>query len=324
MSDTPLRWALCRAFAFSAALSLTTEALGARDTAPVVSTDPETHIVTVTGPHHPYKPPLNLIRTDWWLHASITAGIAGDPMLMVGVDLPGWAELDSATGSSGAKLAVAVLARGRSLDLHGEDAERVAITLPRALVAAGARSGLTVTVTGKQRSFQIVVPAKAILSFEASYASAIANAATASSGETPTPVDVGPTPPAPSAWATTGTAKDAAISAPSLPTVAPMPQPTAVPAMAAPPADGSTTAASDDYPVAALGIVIAPSAFGAMLVSVSRDSRLASLGAAEGDFITGVDGTSIKGLSGAEMAARIGSPRVKVLNCMADGDVTIR
>ena len=93
---------------------------------------------------------------------------------------------------------------------------------------------------------------------------------------------------------------------------------------AAPAVDPAAAAPSDEFPVATLGIVIQPTAFGAMLIAVTPGSRLARLGIEAGDFIAGVDGKSIKGLSGAAMAARIAAPQVRTLNCIADGDVQIR
>ena len=55
-------------------LFLATPAPAARILALTVSIDPAAHVVTVTGPHHAYKPVLNLIRTDCWLRATIRAG----------------------------------------------------------------------------------------------------------------------------------------------------------------------------------------------------------------------------------------------------------
>jgi len=64
-------------------LLLATPALPARDLAPAVSINPATNAVTVSGPHHACKPALNLIRTDWWLDATIADGRSSDPTLMV-------------------------------------------------------------------------------------------------------------------------------------------------------------------------------------------------------------------------------------------------
>jgi hypothetical protein len=292
-------------------------ALAAHPPAPTVSIDPAAHVVAITGPHHPYKPVLNLIRTDWWLHAAVEGGVPGDPELMFAVDLPGWAGLDSASDASGAKLAVAVLARGPSPDLRGENAERVAITLPRVLAAKAETTGLTVTVAGKLRTFAIVVPGPEIGAFLAAYDAAIATAMHVP--RSPAPAEDGAATKAPER---SGLLPAQAQAPAALVSPLPSPPPVAAATQAAP--DASAAGASDEYPVVTLGIVIEPSVYGAMLLSVSHDSRLAKLGVAEGDFIAGVDGKSIKGLSGEEMAARIGAPGVRVLNCIADGDVSIR
>ena len=317
-------------------LVLATPALAAHhEPPPTVSTDPATHAILVAGPHHAYKPALTLIHTDWWLTGTIGTDAARDPVLMFTVDMPGWAILDHATTPTGGTLAVVVLDRRTSPIARSLGQERVAITLPRALADRGRVADLTLSIVGKTRSFPLTVPREEMAAFLDGY--------DAAAGGTQTPVAAPPTP-VTTAPATTP-APEPAPTAPrpaALLPAEPRPQPTppetqsTTPSPAPPPADDATPPpgghfvsappdSADATPtIASLGIQIAATSSGAMVLAVTPGSKAATLGIAGGDFIEGVDGKSIKGLSTDAMVARIGAPGVKTLDCIAAGTVKLR
>jgi C-terminal processing protease CtpA/Prc len=74
--------------------------------------------------------------------------------------------------------------------------------------------------------------------------------------------------------------------------------------------------------VASLGLEFVPTSSGAMVLTNKAGSIAAAKGIEGGDFIESADGVSIKGLSEAEMAAKIA--RAKVLHLIAAGDVRVR
>ena len=342
MRRTPLRPFAERLAATVAILLLATPVFARNDLAPTVLTDSATQTVIVSGPHHPHRPALNLIRTDWWLNGTIIGGVPGEPALVLAVDLPGWAALESAATASGTPLRVSILGRGRSTSMRGENGERVAVVLPRPLLDKLGTGDFAIVVIGKTRSFPILVPNAAIRTFLAGYDDAIAATKTVPHPTMPSPAAAAPPTPAPSP---TSSPAPAPITRPPPPIVArpsgdplpaavttisptpilrPAPEPAPASASAQASASADTKDAATTFPIDTLGIVIEPTAFGAMLLSVPRDSKLAKLGVTDGDIITGVDDTPLKSLSGAEMAARIGAARVRTLNCMAAGDVAIR
>jgi hypothetical protein len=325
MISTDTRRRVGRLAVASSALLLATPALAARDLAPTVSIDPATHVVTVSGPHHAYKPVLNLIRTDWWLDGTIADGAPRDPTLMVAVDLPGWAALDSATDAAGVRLAVTVRVRAPSTTLHGENNEQVAIALPRAYAEQAEADGLALTVAGSLRSFAIVVPGKAIRAFLTGYDAALAAVKNGTPAAAARPPAAPPPPSASAPIATVPPADSAPPPSDPLPAIATPLSPLA-PLLtrrtaSVRPAD---TTEADSIAIGSLGIVIEPTADGAMLRSVAKDSVLVPFGVGEGDFIEAVDGRSIKGLPGKAMAERIGAPGTRTLNFLAVGAVPVR
>jgi len=293
-----------------------------------VAVNPVTHSVLVTGPGHGKDPFLSLNRTDWWLEGEIKQGEAGDPRLVFTADMPHWALLASATDAHGAKLDTTVLHRGVSPRNRHAVIERIAVTLPRGLADKARATGLSLTITGKNRSFEVEVPGAALTAFLASYdAEAVKRKQELAAQPAPPP-----TPPA-----LEPSTKTAAAPAP------PAPEPSAKPASSAatpapaaasaesetPSPEAPSTAASDQggadlVPVPSLGLQFAATPFGAMILNIEDGSAADRLGLGIGDMIEAVDGHSIKGLSGAAMAAKIGSPKAKVLTLTAAGDVTIR
>jgi hypothetical protein len=104
-----------------------------------------------------------------------------------------------------------------------------------------------------------------------------------------------------------------------------------LPGMEAAPSASDTDAADKETPSAAgsttrvdsLGLEFAATSSGAMVLTVKPGSKAEKIGLASGDFIEGVDGHSIKALSADQMAAKIGDPAAKILNCIAAGDVKL-
>jgi C-terminal processing protease CtpA/Prc len=87
---------------------------------------------------------------------------------------------------------------------------------------------------------------------------------------------------------------------------------------------GSPSPAGSTTTIGALGLEFAATSSGAMILTVQPGSKAEKLGLASGDFIEGVDGHSIKDMSAAQMAAKIGDSTAKILNCIAAGDVKLR
>jgi len=224
------------ALAAASLLSLPAHA-AAPDPAPTLATDAQ-GATTLTGAHHLDGAAFSLIVTDWWLSGAIANGQAQDIRLMVEVHLPKYPLLDRATDAAGHKLDVVILNRGPSARWPKKASERVAVVLPRDLAEKARATGLSVTVSGKDRSFPITVPAEALARFLDSYAQAASSASA-----TPAPAPAAPPPPAP-------VAPPPVIQAPSQATTPQAPPPgSAAPQPSAPtPAAQATPAppASDD------------------------------------------------------------------------------
>jgi hypothetical protein len=91
---------------------------------------------------------------------------------------------------------------------------------------------------------------------------------------------------------------------------------------ASPSTDKSDAPAGSGIWVPSLGLEFVPTSSGAMVLTNKAGSIAAAKGIEGGDFIESADGVSIKGLSEAEMAAKIAS--AKVLHLIAAGDVRVR
>jgi hypothetical protein len=307
-------WAVIAA----ATLLFATPTLAARpDPAPIVSTDPTTHATLVSGPHHSFKAALTLIRTDWWLTGT---NAAPDPVLMFTVDMPDWPILDHSATASGQALALVVLDRRTSPLARSLGQERVAITLPRALADRMRVADLAITVIGKSRSFLVTVPHAEMAAFLDGYDAATAGAPTpAAAVATAAPVTAAPE-----------TAHAEPAAAPPAADTGPPHTPAATPT---PPHDtagdhqsvSTPSVSADATPtIASLGIQIAATSSGAMVLAVTPGSKAATLGITGGDFIESVDGKSLKGLTIDEVVARIGAPGIRTLNCTAAGLVKLR
>ncbi len=323
---------------------LFTPAIAARQAAPpTVSTDPATHAVLAAGPHHPAKPAFTLIHTDWWLTGIVGDGASRDPVLMYTIDMIGWPVIDRVTTTSGDTLSATVLDHRASPISRGLSQERLAIALPRALADRARVADLSLTLVSKTRSFSVTVPREEMGAFLDGYDSAAAGAPTPVAppvAAAPPPVPVATPVPEPAPVATVP-APSAALPSPAVEAAPrssppePMPTPAASPPTAdatpdgTPPASGhfvsAPSASADATPtIASLGIQIAATSSGAMVLAVTPGSKAATLGIAGGDFIEGVDGKSIKGLSTEAMVARIGAPGVRSLDCIAAGTVKLR
>jgi hypothetical protein len=147
----------------------------------------------------------------------------------------------------------------------------------------------------------------------------------------PPPPVPNPTPPKPTPQpATPAASSPATPQIPSLPTpplvslpgeaMMPTPMPDAADG-AAPSTDGESQGGAGTW-VPSLGLQFVPTSSGAMVLTNKAGSIAAAKGIDGGDFIESADGVSIKGLSEAEMAAKIAN--AKVLHLIAAGDVRVR
>jgi hypothetical protein len=326
----------------------------AKPAAPELATDAQ-GVTTLTGAHHLTGAAFSLIVTDWWLSAGIGQGQAQDVRLVVEVHMPSYPLLDRATDAGGRKLDLVVLNRGPSARWSGKASERVAVVLPRDYAEKARAGGLSITVSGKDRSFPIAVPGSALAGFLDSYAQAAASAgappvvpaaapaappALASATPptqltTPPPAATPPASPAPPA----GTApdddpaitpiQDKRIRLPdgafaSAPAPAPAAPPAAAPVDAPAPAPDDTAQGGHGTWVDSLGLQFVATSSGAMVLAIRPRSIAAAKGIESGDFIEKVDGVSIKTLDADHMAAKIGAPGTKVLHMIAAGDVKLR
>jgi hypothetical protein len=334
----------------------------ARPAAPELATDAQ-GVTTLTGAHHLTGAAFSLIVTDWWLSAGIGQGQAQDVRLVVEVHMPSYPLLDRATDAGGRKLDLVVLNRGPSARWSGKASERVAVVLPRDYVEKARAGGLSITVSGKDRSFPIAVPGSALAGFLDSYAQAAASAgappvATAPAAPpalAPAPPPTQPTirpplaqPPAPPPVATppaspappAGAApddddpaitpiQDKRVRLPdgafaAAPAPAPAAPPAAAPVDAPTPAPDDTAQGGHGTWVDSLGLQFVATSSGAMVLAIRPRSIAAAKGIESGDFIEKVDGVSIKTLDADHMAAKIGAPGTKVLHMIAAGDVKLR
>lgn len=207
------------ALASASLLSLAAHA-AAPDPAPTLAGDGQGGTILASA-HHLNGAAFSLVVTDWWLTGALPAGPARDVRLMVEVHMPAYPLLDRATDAAGHKLDVIILRRGPSALWSRKASERVAIVLPRDVADKARATGLDVTVSGKDRSFAIAVPAEALAHFLDSYAQAVSKAgpAPASAPATPAPIASAPI-----------------ASTPVTPQPAPPPVPMAPPPRPAPPA----------------------------------------------------------------------------------------
>ncbi|MDH7640756.1 hypothetical protein [Sphingomonas oryzagri] len=224
----------------------------APDPAPTIATDAQG--TTLTGVHHLNGAAFSLIVTDWWLSGTIANGQAQDVRLIVEVHLPQYPLLDRATDAAGRKLDVVILNRGPSARWRMKASERVAVVLPHDVAEKARTAGLSITVSGKDRSFPISVPADAMAHFLDAYAQAASGAGAAPAAQPPAsvppppstpvveaPATQAPEPvptPAPSASSTEAPATQVPAPQPAPvtpPVAASAPQPPAAPPAAAPP-----------------------------------------------------------------------------------------
>ena len=289
-----------------------------------VSIDPATRVTLVSGPHHGFKAALTLVRTDWWLTSKIGPNPDRDPVLMFTVDMLGWPILERASTASGEKLLLVVLDRQMSPVARTLGQERAAITLPRAIADRSRAANLTITIIGKTRSFSVIVPHAELAAFLDSYDAAGARASVPSATAPPPPISAPAVAAparaqplvalaAPSSGGKTGSAPSSAARSPA--------PASAVVGHSVP---ASAESADPTPTIASLGIRIAATPMGAIVLAVKVGSKAAALGITDGDFIKSVDGKSIIGLSTDEVVARIGSPTVKTLGCSVAGVVKLR
>ena len=223
------------ALAAASLLSLPVRA-AAPDPAPTLATDAQ-GAATLTGAHHLDGAAFSLIVTDWWLSGTIANGQPQEVRLIVEVHLPQYPLLDRATDATGRKLDVVILNRGPSARWRKKASERVAVILPRDLAEKARTAGLSITVSGKDRSFPVSVPAETLAPFLDAYAQAAASTAPAPAAAAPEPTAQPPVPAAPPAPMPQSSP---AAQVPAPPPVAPpAPQPQ-------PPAAAATTPPSDD------------------------------------------------------------------------------
>lgn len=183
------------ALASASLLSLPLHA-AAPDPAPTLATDAQ-GATTLTGAHHLNGAAFSLIVTDWWLSGTIAQGQAQDVRLIVEVHLPQYPLLDRAVDAGGRKLDVVILNRGPSARWPKKASERVAVVLPGDLAEKARTTGLNITVSGKDRSFPISVPADVLARFLDAWAQAAGSASAAPASPAATAPQPTAQPPAP-------------------------------------------------------------------------------------------------------------------------------
>ncbi|MBA2933105.1 hypothetical protein HZF05_03240 [Sphingomonas sp. CGMCC 1.13654] len=226
---------LVSGLALASASLLSLPAHAAPDPAPTVATDAQGTMLT--GAHHLDGAAFSLVVTDWWLTGTLAPGQPREVRLMVEVHLPKYPLLDRATDASGRKLDVVILNRGPSARWPKKASERVAVVLPLDYAQQARAAGLSITVSGKDRSFPVAVPADALARFLDSYAQAGSAAGTTSASPsvrapTPVPTPIAPVTTAPPPPAAPSPAPKPAPRAPASAPAAPAPKPAAPPAAA--------------------------------------------------------------------------------------------
>jgi len=237
------------ALASASLLSLAAHA-AAPDPAPTLAGDGQGGTILASA-HHLNGAAFSLIVTDWWLTGALPGGPARDVRLMVEVHMPAYPLLDRAADAAGRKLDVIILRRGPSPLWSRKASERVAVVLPRDYADKARATGLDITVSGKDRSFPVAVPAEALAHFLDSYAQAAGKATAAPSPPAPGPAaPVAAPPPAPIAQPAPAPAAPPPVPSvqqqPAPPPVAPTPPPPIAPPAA--PAPQAAPVPEDDDP----------------------------------------------------------------------------
>jgi len=340
---------LVSALVLASAFLIAPCAHAAPDPAPTLATDARSGATTLTGAHHPSGAAFSLVVTDWWLSATIAnAPAPAEVRLVVEVHLPTYPLLDRAIDAAGGKLDLVLLNRGPSARWPKKASERVAVVLPGDYAEKARAAGLSVTVSGKDRSFPVAVPGDVLAHFLDSYAHA-AGVAGAAPGPPARTIAVATAPAAqrtsarpvsPPAAAPPAAAPARPAPADDDPAITPIqdkrvrlpggafaqaspPPPAPTPPAEAPAPDGDTEGGHGTW-VDSLGLQFVATSSGAMVLTTRPRSIAAAKGIEGGDFIEKVDGVSIKTMDASQMAARMGAPGVKVLHMIAAGDVKLR
>ncbi len=131
-----------------------------------VSYDPYTKTTSINGQPHSHNTFFDLDKWDYWLSASITNGIAKNPVLMFSTFTPEWYFFDRAADVDGNELPVI---KGNRDVQSGSVTETFGIVLTPKYLADHRMIGFNFKIMGSRGARVVVVPSEVITTFEATY-----------------------------------------------------------------------------------------------------------------------------------------------------------
>jgi len=138
----------------------------AKERPPKVSYDPYTKTIAINGQVHSHNALLDLDKWDYWLSASITDGVAKNPVLIFSTSTPKWYFFDRAADVDGNELPV--IKGNRDVQL-GSVSETFGIALTPKYLADHRATGFDFKIMGSQGARIVVIPPEVITAFEATY-----------------------------------------------------------------------------------------------------------------------------------------------------------
>lgn len=135
-----------------------------------VSYDPYTRTTLINGQTHTHNALLDLDKWSYWLSASITDGIAKNPVLLFWTTTPEWYFFDRAADVDGNELEV--IKGNRDVQL-GSVSESFGVALTPKYLADHRTTGLNLKIMGSRGARVVVVPPEVITTFEATYLSEV-------------------------------------------------------------------------------------------------------------------------------------------------------
>lgn len=135
-----------------------------------VSYDPYTKTTSINGQAHSHNALLDLDKWDYWLSASITDGIAKNPVLMFSTFTPEWYFFDRAADVDGNELPV--IRGGRDVQLGGVS-ETIGIVMTPKYLTDHRTTGFNLKIMGSRGARVVVVSPEVITTFEAAYLSEV-------------------------------------------------------------------------------------------------------------------------------------------------------
>ena len=139
---------------------------GGEEKAPAVDYDPYTKTINITGRSRLHNALLDPNKWAYWLSATITNGVAQNPMLMFSTNTPEWYFFDRAADIDGNELPV--IQGNRDVQLHGVH-ELFGIEMTPKYLADHRATGFNLKIMGSRGTIVVIVPAEAISTFETTW-----------------------------------------------------------------------------------------------------------------------------------------------------------